>query len=155
MKTDGNKRAGRGVRYAVTLCICLLMAISGACTHGAGKRAWVLKPALVKNYDPPQAYALIEENRGNPDFVILDVRTPAEFSRGRIEGAINLNYYSENFREELGRLDKGKTYVVYCRTGMRSGNVFDMMKEMGFTAVYQISGGVERWLADELPVVQE
>ena len=155
MKTHGNKRAGRSVRYALILCVCLLMALAGACTHGAGKRAWVLKPALVKNVDPPQAYALIEENRGNPDFVILDVRTPGEFSRGRIEGAVNLDYYSESFREELGRLDRNKTYVVYCRTGMRSGNVFETMKEMGFKAVYQISGGIERWLADDLPVVHE
>jgi rhodanese-related sulfurtransferase len=83
------------------------------------------------------------------------VRTPAEFSRGRIEGSVNLDYYADNFGEELSRLNKNKTYVVYCRTGMRSGNVFEMMKEMGFKAVYQISGGIERWLADDLPVVHE
>jgi rhodanese-related sulfurtransferase len=155
MKTDRIARPGRGSRYALILWICLLTVLAGACTHGAGKRAWVLNPVLVKNVDPPEAFALIEENRGNPDFVILDVRTPTEFSRGRIEGAVNLNYYSDNFREELSRLDKNKTYVVYCRTGMRSSNVFEMMKEMGFKAVRQISGGIERWLADDLPVIHE
>jgi rhodanese-related sulfurtransferase len=155
MKTDCIAKPGRGSRCALIFWICLLTVLAGACTNEAGKRVWVFKPILVKNFDPPEAFALMKENRGNPDFVILDVRTPAEFSRGSIEGAANLNYYSDNFRDELSRLDKDKTYIVYCRTGMRSGNVFEMMKEMGFKAVYQISGGIERWLADDLPVVHE
>lgn len=155
MKSDGIAGSGKRSLYALILCVCLLTVLTGACTHGAGKRAWVFKPVLVKNVDPPEAFSLIEENKGNPGFVILDVRTPEEFSRGRIEGAVNLDYYSEYFREELDRLDKNKTYVIYCRTGMRSGHVFEMMKEMGFKAVYQISGGIERWLADDLPVVRE
>jgi rhodanese-related sulfurtransferase len=144
---------GKGSRYALIFWVCGLAMLAGACAHEAGGRAWVHKSVLVKNIDPVEAFAVIKENKGNPDFVVLDVRTPAEFSHGRIEGAVNLNYYSENFKEELGRLDKDKTYVLYCRTGLRSGNVFDMMKEMGFKAVYQISGGIERWLADDLPVV--
>ena len=155
MRTEGPANSASRGRYSLILLACALVILAGACTHGFGKRSWVRKPVLVKNFDPPEAFALIEENRGNPDFVILDVRTPGEFSRGRIEGAVNLDYYSERFREELSRLDRNKTYVVYCRTGMRSSNVFDMMKEMGFTSIYQISGGIERWLADDLPVVRE
>jgi len=62
------------------------------------------------------AYTLIQKNKGNPDFVILDVRTPAEFADEHIENAINLDYYSETFRDDLNKLDKTKTYLIYCRT---------------------------------------
>jgi len=71
---------------------------------------------VARNIRVKDAYTLIQKNKGNPDFVILDVRTPAEFADEHIENAINLDYYSETFRDDLNKLDKTKTYLIYCRT---------------------------------------
>ena len=69
---------------------------------------------------PQEAYALIQTKRTNPHLVILDVRTPREFSQGHLEKAINIDFYAETFRQEINQLDREKTYLIYCRRGVRS-----------------------------------
>ena len=75
---------------------------------------------IIEDITPQEAFTLIQNNQDNPDFVILDVRTPKEFAEEYIEDATNMNFYSETFRDELNQLDKNKTYLVYCRSGGRS-----------------------------------
>jgi rhodanese-related sulfurtransferase len=103
---------------------------------------------------PQEASSLIKENRANPNFVILDVRTPKEFQEGHIEGAINLDYYAETFLDDLDRLDKTKVYLIYCRTGSRSGKSFGFMKKLKFQNVYHMVGGITRWKAEGLPTTK-
>ena len=110
------------------------------------------KGPVFKNIGPKEALSLINNNRGNEDFIILDVRTPQEFSQGYIEGAINIDYYSKTFREELGRLDRKKTYFIYCRSGRRSGRTLKIMEELGFQEVYNLVGGIKGWKKEGLPV---
>ncbi len=109
---------------------------------------------IIKNITPKEALTLIENNRDNPNFVILDVRTPQEFAEERIENTINLDYYTDTFEGELNKLDKNKPYVIYCRSGMRSGVTLDLMKELGFKEVYNILGGILAWKADVLPTIK-
>ena len=87
------------------------------------------KVQVIGDITVEDAFALLQENRDNPDFVLLDARTPEEFEGERIENAIMLDYYSENFREALDELDKSKTYLIYCRSGRRTGETLQMMKE--------------------------
>jgi rhodanese-related sulfurtransferase len=101
-----------------------------------------------------KAYDLIQENAGNPDFVIIDVRTAEEYDGGYIEGAINIDYYSEDFSAQLEMLDKDMTYLIYCGTGRRSAGARDIMAELGFREVYNMSGGIMEWEAKGLPVVR-
>lgn len=63
---------------------------------------------------------------------IIDVRTKEEFDEGHLKGAVNLDFYREDFREELEKLDKSKKYKVYCQSGNRSEKVVAKMKKMGF-----------------------
>ena len=81
----------------------------------------------------------------NPDAVVLDVRTPAEVKQGKIPGATNMEVTARNFFEDVQKLDKEKTYLVYCRSGARSGQACDYMAGKGFTNVYNLSGGISRW----------
>jgi len=97
---------------------------------------------------PPMAYALIEENKANPDFVILDVRTPEEYAEGRIAESVLLDFYADDFEAELDTLDKNKTYLVYCRSGNRSGKSVRVMKDLNFMEVYDLDGGILRWEAE-------
>ncbi|NPV63451.1 MAG: rhodanese-like domain-containing protein [Methanotrichaceae archaeon] len=76
---------------------------------------------------------------------ILDVRTPEEYSSGHLEGAANLDFRSPSFRDSLTNLDKKRAYLVYCRTGIRSGRALVIMADLGFSEVYNLSGGIFRW----------
>ena len=97
-----------------------------------------------KNITSTQAKKLIEENKNNPDFIILDVRTPGEYSSGHIENALNIDYKSDNFKEDVSKLDKNNVYVVYCGSGRRAGASIDILEQLGFKNVYNI-GGVVQW----------
>jgi rhodanese-related sulfurtransferase len=109
---------------------------------------------VIIKLTPKEGYDLIQKNKNNPNFVILDIRTPEEFESGYIEGAININYHSDTFVEDLDKLDKNKTYFVYCRTGRRSGDAVGIMTKQGFREIYRINGDIVKWKAAGLPVVK-
>jgi rhodanese-related sulfurtransferase len=100
-----------------------------------------------------QAYNLIQKNQSNPDFVILDVRTPEEYAAEHLENAVNVSFNAPDFSDMVNQLDKSKTYVVYCRTGVRSAKASAVMKEMGFKRVYDM-GGIEGWKEAGYPTVK-
>ena len=105
-----------------------------------------------KNISAAEAALMIEENKNNPDLVILDVRTPREYSDGHIEGALNVDIMSESFNGEAAKLDTGKTYLIHCRSGKRSAKAAALMKVLGFRDIYDIEGGIIAWEKQGLPV---
>ena len=110
--------------------------------------------ALIEDITPQEAFTLIQNNQDNPDFVIIDVRTPQEFAEEHIENATNIDFYSEAFQDMLNNLDKNKAYLIYCRSGGRSGNALNIMAELNFKEVYNVSGGIIAWNAEGLPTVK-
>ncbi len=89
------------------------------------------------------------------DLVILDVRTPEEFAEGHIDGAILIDFYRDDFADELAKLDPDVPYVLYCRSGNRSGETIGIMDNLGFTQVDEVEGGVLGWQDAGLPLVTE
>ncbi len=79
------------------------------------------------------------------DEIIVDVRTPEETKNGMIEGAIHIDYHGANFKDEIGKLDKSKPILVYCASGGRSKRTQELMEELGFKEVYNLSGGYSAW----------
>ena len=78
--------------------------------------------------------------------IILDVRTPEEFETSRIPNSKNIDFYNpQNFMQEIEKLDRDKSYYVYCRTGVRSANSCQLMNELGFDKVYNLLGGIVEW----------
>lgn len=92
-----------------------------------------------------EARKIIGQSKSEDDLVILDVRTPQEVMAEKIGEPINLDFYNPNFTQELDKLDKEKTYLVYCRSGSRSSSAMEIMKELGFKKVYNLSGGIMGW----------
>jgi rhodanese-related sulfurtransferase len=88
-----------------------------------------------------------------PGVIIVDVRTPEEFASGHIEGALNIDFNSGNFANEITRLNPSETYAIYCRSGSRSGQAASIMHEAGFHDVSNLNGGVIDWTNDGLPLV--
>ncbi len=65
---------------------------------------------------------------------IIDVRTPGEFSSGHVKGSVNIPL--DQISSKLKTLKKDETYVLCCRSGMRSGNATRIMNAAGFTKAY-------------------
>lgn len=96
----------------------------------------------------------ISQAKADTTAVILDVRTPAEYAEGHLEGAKQLDYLdAEAFDAGVKSLDKANTYYVYCRSGRRSHGACEKMKAQGFK-VFDMEGGYLNWTKQGLPVVK-
>lgn len=84
----------------------------------------------------------IEKYNSSQSAVLIDVRTPEEFNTGHIHSAINVDYQNHAFVSDIKKLDTSKTYFIYCRSGNRSGKAASIMKENGFTYIYELEGGI-------------
>ncbi len=82
---------------------------------------------------------------GDPGIMLLDVRTADEFVRGHIPDAINLDFYDPNFKTDLKKLDKGKSYLIYCAAGGRSKKTSRLLRDNGFDSVYNLQNGFNNW----------
>lgn len=121
----------------ITLVALLLTACSGTSQSKEGQDL------------PPTTFAQkLKEQPG----VVLDVRTPEEYTEGHLPNAQLLNFYDEQFRQKLEQLDKNQTYYVYCRSGGRSSRAVALMRELGFKKVYNLKGGIMDWQASQLPI---
>ena len=96
---------------------------------------------------PQQASEVLLALQDDPTFVLLDIRTPAEVDAGHISGTTELDYYSATFRSDLEVLDRELIYLIYCRTGNRTGQTMAIMEELGFERVYDLDGGITQWMA--------
>lgn len=88
------------------------------------------------------------------DLVILDIRTPEEFAAGHLAGAINIDYYADDFEDRLAALDLEVPYVMYCNSGNRSSNALPVMDSIGFQEVHELDGGIQAWFGAGLPIEQ-
>ncbi len=88
-----------------------------------------------------------------PSVVILDVRTPAEFAEGHIEGAVNIPVESADYIDQVAQLDPSVTYAVYCRSGNRSQPAVDGLASVGVTSVYELESGTIGWTDAGQPLV--
>ncbi len=131
---------------ALSVSLVIGVTLTGGCVRD--------ETATIEDITPQEAFILIQNNQNNPDFVIIDVRTPAEFAEEHIENATNIDFYSEAFQDMLNKLDKNKTYLIYCRSGARSGTALDIMAELNFREVYNISDGIVSWQSEGLPIVK-
>ncbi len=87
------------------------------------------------------------------EYTLLDIRTIEEYNEGHLKDAIQKDFYlTDSFTQYLQSLDKNKKYLIYCRSGNRSGKALTQMKGMGFTNVADLEGGIGAWTAANLPL---
>ncbi len=110
--------------------------------------------AVIQTVTPEAAAKIIAEDA---DVVILDIRTPGEFAEAFISGATTptllVDFYAATFADDLDELDKDVHYVVYCRTGNRTGQSMSIFRDLGFKQVSEIGGGIVAWANADLPIV--
>jgi rhodanese-related sulfurtransferase len=89
------------------------------------------------------------------NYTLLDVRTSEEYTTGHLANAHQADFrQTQNFSTYLDTLDKQANYLLYCRTGIRSGQAKKIMQTKGFTHVADLAGGITAWTNSGLPVVK-
>ena len=125
--------------------------------------AFLFRPSVLRaqdasgaypNLSPAEARETIGKRSADPGFVLLDVRTPKEFGEERIRGAVMVDYKSPSFRDEMAKLDRSKTYLVYCRTGHRTEGAAKVMRELGFKNVSLLADGITGWKKAGFPTTR-
>jgi rhodanese-related sulfurtransferase len=142
-------------RPAALLVLLALSVSLTCCAYITGEA--IKSPAqqpVIKDIPAAQTNDLIQANQGNARFVILDVRTQQEYTNGHLPKAVNLDFYSGRFKDSAKLLDKNLTYLVYCQTGARSAAAAEIMVELGFKDIYNMTGGITEWQSAGLPVVK-
>jgi len=94
-----------------------------------------------------------EKLKSTPNAVLLDVRTPGEFSKEYIEGALLADWNSDDFQRRIDAIDKNAPVFVYCLSGGRSSSAAAAMRKQGYKEVYDLEGGIMKWKSAGLPVV--
>lgn len=98
--------------------------------------------AAFESVTPAQFEALAASG----EYTVIDVRTEEEAAGGKvIANAKVIDYYKPNFRDELAKLDRNQQYLIYCRSGNRTGDTLKIMKSLGFTKVRDLKGGKNAW----------
>lgn len=100
------------------------------------------QPTPESDLSPQDAEKMINSS----DIVILDVRTDEEYEKGHLRDARHMDYYLEDFEENVSELPTDKTYLLYCHSGYRSKKAYNFMKEKGFENIHNLQGGIEAWV---------
>jgi thioredoxin 1 len=77
--------------------------------------------------------------------ILIDVRTTGEYDGGHLSEAKNIDWNGNNFELEVQKLDKTKSFFVYCLAGSRSASAANKMRNLGFKNVYEMQGGIMAW----------
>ncbi len=123
--------------FKLSVFVFLLLWVNSASTLFAEET--VLKTISANDFFPA-----LEQQRIESNGVLLDVRTPGEYADGNAPTSINIDFYASDFQSKISDLEKDETYFLYCRSGNRSGRTLKLMESLGFTHVYDLSGGWSR-----------
>lgn len=78
--------------------------------------------------------------------IVIDLRTPGEIQSGKIDNALEIDCLSADFGDRVISLDRTKSYLLYCRSGHRSGQVLEVFRSLGFQNAHHLGGGILEWI---------
>lgn len=102
--------------------VAALLLLCSACSSGS---------AVLEKVDADRAVEIIEAG----GHTVVDVRTPAEFAAGHVEGAVNVDFTAATFKHQVKQLDRDQAYILYCQSGNRSAVAAEKMAALGFDVV--------------------
>jgi len=142
------------LRRSASLTVLVFALLAASCGSGSGNSTTAVasgSAAGVRIVSPNDAESIIESPPAG--LVVLDVRTADEFAAGHLEGATMIDFYGDDFANQIEALDPNVPYLLYCHSGNRSGATRDLMSKLGFSDVADIDGGILAWSQAGLPIV--
>ena len=127
------------MKIKYSLILVLILATLGSCSNGQSSKTKL------------SASEFNDKIKSSKNAVVLDVRTPGEFTAGHLENAVNIDWNNSSSETELKNLDPTKEYYVYCLSGGRSSGAAEFLRSNGIKNVYELNGGIMKWRAAGLP----
>jgi rhodanese-related sulfurtransferase len=106
----------------------------------------------VKDMNTLESFSFLHSKMNKKNLSILDVRTAKEYVSGHIAGALNLDFFARDFRSQLEKLDRGKSYLIICHSGGRSAQTVKIMEKNGFKHLFHAKEGMSHWLLAKYPL---
>ncbi len=128
----------------IALIFVLLLCLTG-CTSSQSQQ----QKKAIENVDAKRFKELVDAGEG----IVLDVRTPEEFSEGYIPNAANIDIYQNNFEARIKEMDNSREIYVYCQAGARSADASKILQKNGFTKIYNLQSGFSGWKKSGYPVI--
>ena len=140
------------MKQLIFLPILLIVLALNAC----GAQPAPAQPVVV-NIDPANLPAEIDVAtaaalKDNPEVVLIDVREQSEYDAGHIPGVTLIPL--GQVPDRMSEIPKDKTVIVTCRSGNRSGQATEFLRQQGYTQVHNMAGGIQAWQQAGLPVEQ-
>ena len=88
----------------------------------------------------------------HPGTVLVDVRTPEEYRNGHITGAVNVDVDASDFDDRVKNLVPTQSYLLYCRTGVRTETAKKIFQRNHFQQIAILEGGIQAWLEAGFPL---
>lgn len=124
---------------------------------GLAPEAWAQQQApvqsLAKSQQPELSPMAFKEALETGRYQLIDVRTPAEFGTGHLQGAVNIDWTAADYEATFSRISAERPVLLYCRSGGRSGQALEYLVSKGLQ-VQHLEGGITAWRKAGLPVVQ-
>jgi rhodanese-related sulfurtransferase len=152
--------AGGAMRRRITAVMVAAAIVLGACSSGdrSASPEPVADDATAAATETPGTETAGIRTVGPEGFaaalsspaerVVIDVRTDEEFAAGHLDRAELIDFYATDFGDRLALLDRSVPYAIYCRSGNRSGQTAAIMRDLGFTDVVELGGGIVAWQAE-------
>jgi len=131
----------------IVALVVLALITGGAAWISTANSASTTAPVIASQRITPLEYQ--NQFGDSSPHLLIDVRTPQEFTSGHIQNAVNISV--ETLQARLDEVPRGTPVVVYCRSGNRSASAAQILVEGGYQPVYDL-GGIQDWVAQGLPI---
>lgn len=105
---------------------------------------------MTKTIEVVAPKAMYEILLKDPSAQLVDVRTKDEFAVSHLKDAQNICVTDNDFKQKVAFLDRSKPVYVYCKKGGRSAQASKILKQMGFTKIFDLQGGITNWEQQQL-----
>ncbi len=106
--------------------------------------------AMTQTIEVVAPKAMYEILLNDPSAQLVDVRTKDEFAVSHLKDAQNICVTDNDFKQKVAFLDRSKPVYVYCKKGGRSAQASKILKQMGFTKIFDLQGGITNWEQQQL-----
>lgn len=137
------------IKIVTLISVLLFISLSCESTKTNEKITADQEVAVAKDVSVKEFKSLIAD-----DVILLDVRRPIEYNAGHLAGSININFFDDDFLQQVSKLDNSKTLLIYCASGGRSSGAMKKIKGSGFAKMYNMLGGISSWQGAGFEVVK-